>query len=568
MPGSDERMLFKISWLGVLLLLAFLCINLLSGPFEYGFGLARPTLAVTGILVLGSVFAFFALINAIKIPLSNRITRRRLLILILGVGLSTRLVALFTCPILEIDYYRYMWDGKVLSHGVSPYQYSPEQILNAQGDAEEGLRSLNSLAIRSESNHTILSRVHFEDYTTIYPPVSQVVFAAAMSCIPESANVQTHITWMKFVLVLFDVGTLFLILGLLQALKRHYGWLIVYAWNPLVIKEIANGGHLDSIATLFTVLSLFVFVKWFRSAGHRRGLVAASAVALGLGVGAKLFPVIIFPILFVAAIRRSKSAGFVFLLVFGCTTGVAFGPMLSSVTFAKKAQDVAASEIRSGENYEPQSKEGLSSFLSKWRMNDLVFSTLYLNLKSVERDAKRTPWVVVTSEEFRSSFCRWCNERNLGSDDPAFAATRVLTLGLFLFFYLVQLVKLLKSSEDAEEWLVEFLGRVGWIIGVFVFLQPTVNPWYLSWAIPCFCFSNNRGWLLISGVMLIYYSRFWFGTFDGLTEICGANYSGEDLYRYFVVWVTHIAVVAILWTCITLKIGKTLPLGWVKNRAS
>ena len=68
--------------------------------------------------------------------------------------------------------------------------------------------------------------------------------------------------------------------------------------------------------------------------------------------------------------------------------------------------------------------------------------------------------------------------------------------------------------------------------------------------------------------MLIYYSRFWFGTFDGLTEICGANYSGEDLYRYFVVWVTHIAVVAILWTCITLKIGKTLPLGWGKNRAS
>ena len=64
MPGSDERMLFRISWLGVLLLLAFLCINLLSGPFEYGFGLARPTLAVTGILVLGSVFAFFALINA------------------------------------------------------------------------------------------------------------------------------------------------------------------------------------------------------------------------------------------------------------------------------------------------------------------------------------------------------------------------------------------------------------------------------------------------------------------------------------------------------------------------
>ena len=547
--------------MGALLLLAFLAIYFLSPPFEYDSNSSElPTLMVTVLLLLSSVAAFFALVNAIKISTSNDKLQRQLLMLIVIAALSTRLIALFTCPILELDYYRYIWDGRVTAEGVSPYRYAPQQILNAPLDATGPLRDLNSLATRTESNQTILSRIHFETHTTIYPPVSQFVFAMAMSVVPESSSVKFQITFMKFVLLLFDLGTLWLVFGLLKLLRRHVGWLIVYAWNPLVIKEIANGGHLDSIATWLTVLSVFAFVHWWRSKNQRYSLAIASAVALALGGGAKLFSVVVFPVLFVVMFRKHKLAAGVFSLVFIGVLVASLWPMFFSLASRQavrrdKVSNVSGPDLTSatGEFADDtlnqdsaENREGLTAFLSSWRMNDVVFSSVYLNLKDVQRGARQPPWSVLSPKEFRSHFCRFCKRHGFGGDDPAYSATRIFTLGLFSIFYLYQLFLIRKVDGQSDQSMVQLLQHIGWILVVFLFLQPTVNPWYLLWAIPFCCFSDNRGWLLVSGVLLVYYSRFWFKSLDGSFEIGGAVYSGEGLFDHFVAWGEHLAMGAII----------------------
>ena len=560
-PQRDQASLSRVSLLGVLLVLSFAVICFLSPPFEYGSSLKRPTLIVTGLLLLSAVIAFFALINALKISslsmsMSSRRSHRQLLLVIVGIALSTRLVALFTCPILEIDYYRYMWDGRVAAAGVSPYRYAPEQILQAPLNATGSLRELNSLATRTESNHTVLSRIHFESHTTIYPPVSQFVFSVAMSMLPESASVKAHIIFMKFVLLLFDVGTLLLVLGMCKILNRHVGWLIVYAWNPLVIKEIANGGHLDSIATMLTVLSVFLFIQWCRSANQRRSLAAASAIALGLGVGAKLFSVVVFPILFVVMFQKNKLTAFMFSLIFAGAVGMAMWPMLSSLSDRQSVQlsdveDISEPEQGFAErNFnrdepnqnEVKNREGLTAFLSSWRMNDVVFSGVYLNLKDMQRGSRQPPWYVFTSKEFRSGVCGFCNGHGFGGDDPAYAVTRIFTLGLFSIFYLYQLFLIVKVDGESDHRLIQLVQRIGWILVAFLFLQPTVNPWYLLWAIPFCSFSNNRGWLLVSGVLLVYYSRFWFKSLTESFEIGGTVYSGAGLFDHVVAWGEHLAI--------------------------
>lgn len=559
-PEHDKNLLHLVRGLGALLVLSFLVIWFLSPPFEYASGLQRPTLIVTGLLLLSSGVSFFALISALKISTASRRSQTQLFLSIVVIALSARMIALFTCPILEIDYYRYMWDGRVAAAGVSPYRYAPEQVLQAPLNATGSLRDLSSLATRSESNHTILSRIHFENHTTIYPPVSQFVFSVAMSVMPESASVKAHITFMKFVLVLFDVGTLFLIFGMCKVLNRHVGWLIVYAWNPLVVKEIANGGHLDSIATLLTVLSVFVFVLWCRSASPRYHLAAASAVALGLGVGAKLFSVVVFPILFVVMLKQNRLAACVFSLVFVGAVGVALGPMFSSTT-ARQSVSVGNVEDQSEpeqgfaeRNFnrdltnqdEVENRDGLTAFLSSWRMNDVVFSSVYLNLKDVQRGTRQPPWFVFTSKELRSNFCGWCKEQDFGGKNPAYFATRVLTLGLFSTFYLYQLFLIGRVDGQNDQWLLQLVQRIGWILVAFIFLQPTVNPWYLLWAIPFCSFSNNRGWLLVSGMLLIYYSRFWFKSLTDPIEIGGTVYTGAGLFDHFVAWGEHLLIVGII----------------------
>ena len=151
------------------MLLVFVVIFAISQPFEYNSDLPRPILTVTGLLFLASLIAFYGLGVALRCNES-----RQMLVVIIAFAISLRLVALFTCPILEIDYYRYLWDGKAIAHGVSPYEFSPAQIIQQDtrpafdlADAKTDspkislsnsvYQKLLALSVETESKNTILN---------------------------------------------------------------------------------------------------------------------------------------------------------------------------------------------------------------------------------------------------------------------------------------------------------------------------------------------------------------------------------------------------------------------------
>lgn len=560
----------KVVASGASLLLAFLVLFLISGPFEYGSGEARPILLTVGLLVAAAIVATWGLGQAIRIP---AIERRKLLLVIFAFALSTRLVALFTLPVLEIDYYRYIWDGKVVAAGVSPYSYSPAQILktplNPHADSndesnESGLQSLVQLRSRSESNLTILDRIHYENYTSVYPPVSQFVFATTMNWFPDSASVNAHILAIKFAMLMFDMATLVIICLALRTCKLHLGWSIVYAWNPLVIKEISNSGHLDSIATMCMTFSLFAVLAWLAGnltdateevsdsasdspIGNRRyWWLLLGGGSLGLGVGAKLFPVVVLPALFVSVAKKHWSSAGLFLLAFSFTAVLVLWPIVSTDR-ARNESPQETELVNSSEqpSSDQSSKDGFSGFFSSWRMNDPVFSTLYLNLGFRKEDSKR-PWFVVSDELSRNDFSDWCRERNLGGKNPAFFLTRLVTLGIFGIFYLWQLFAIYISTADRNSDGVDLAARLCLILSLFLVLQPTVNPWYVVWIVPLACFTRNRGWLLASGFLMFYYGRFWFKSLTGTFQIANTAYSGVGLFDYFIVFVEFCFVIGAL----------------------
>ena len=59
----------------------------------------------------------------------------------------------------------------------------------------------------------------------------------------------------------FDILALVLIVLLLSHFKLNPSLAIVYGWSPLVLKEIANSGHYDSITIFLVLLSLYLLVK-------------------------------------------------------------------------------------------------------------------------------------------------------------------------------------------------------------------------------------------------------------------------------------------------------------------
>ena len=490
---------------------------------------------VAGLLFAATAVIFAGLSQALR---TKPHEARKLLFIIVATAISLRAVALLTSPILEVDYYRYIWDGKVLASGVSPYAYSPQQIRNADVSVlDQDYRKVVALSQVSDSNSTILSKVHFAQYTTIYPPVSQFIFAAAMKYFPVHANVWSHITFLRIVLVIFDLLTVFILWKLMVERGIHLAWLISYAWNPLVIKEVANSGHLDSIAVFFLMLAFYSASSW-QLKDDEKSLswrIPFSGFSLALGFGAKLFPVILVPIFALSFAKHRRAAAVVFLVAFLLPAAFITGIFNRALADRAKTQERYAAQKR-----EQQSSEGLSSFLTTWRMNDVVFSCLYLNLSPEAEAGSQVPWYVVTSKKMRLGIHSWLSRRSIGGEDLAFLLARFITVAGFALIYAWVLLSAYREQTQFDA------AKYSWILVVFLFLQPTVNPWYWLWIAPLASLSQRKEWILVSGLLLTYYLRFWFSNQTLTISFLGKAYSGVEIFDDFIAWLEFVAIVVVL----------------------
>ncbi len=153
---------------------------------------------------------------------------------ILLVAVLSRMPLLLRPPLLSSDLYRYVWDGRMTNLGVNPYRHAPDDPQVARW------------------RDSLWQQINFKQYSTIYPPVSQAVFALAYRLRPASA---VSFKWAFFC---FDMGTMLFLLLMLRRMGRPLAHVLVYAWNPLVILEIAGSGHQDIISIFFLVLALWV----------------------------------------------------------------------------------------------------------------------------------------------------------------------------------------------------------------------------------------------------------------------------------------------------------------------
>ena len=520
--------------LGVLLCLTFAYISVVGKEFRYENNEELPIVHVVAFYFFASILALTALGIAPRCTFS----RRRMFYIVFIFAISFRAIQIFSPPILELDLYRYMWDGIVANEGVSPFRFSPEEALSpaipdevdSAPEPEESDR-IREIATRNESFNTIAQRVHFPEYSTIYPPVSQWFFAIAMWCVPDNASVEVHLFVMKTMLVLFDLATLLLVWKIILSLGVRPGWVVAYAWNPLVIKEIANSGHLDSIAVFFMTATVCLVVEQVvrLQDGNRLqiGWILSASVMAGMGVGAKIFPVIIIPLLFLAIAKWRFKIAVLFAVVFALVAAAVMVPMLRHNKLAQNYSD----SKQTSELVE-DSKEGLSSFLTEWRMNDLVFSCVLESVKPDDGREQNRPWYIVIPNSARQKLNEKLTEFGVTGNIP-FHVARAFTLFLFLVVY--GLVAWQWWRDPTAEKLMNF---VLIIVAAFFFLQPTQNPWYWLWAMPFVGFAKNKGWLVVSMFLFTYYLRFWFRDYyEGAFQFAGIEYRGVGIFDFLIIFV-------------------------------
>jgi hypothetical protein len=472
---------------------------------------------------------------------------------VLGFAVAFRIVVLLSTPILEIDIYRYIWDGNAVVAGVNPYRFSPQQIQQGAFSSNRDLKKLVRLGQSTASLKSILDTIHFGDLPSPYPPVSQAVFGLSALLTPDDASVATHLLVMKSLIVLFDLASLWLLIRMLALLRKPVGWAIAYGWCPVVLKEFANSGHLDSITVFFTMAAAYAVVVASKRGGGASGFIF-SASLLALATAGKFYPLILTPVFFVmwwrgrvevtastASLQPSLLRAMAGLCCYVLATGLLLFPMFYEPPGTGGVQHKTA---------------GLAKFLREWEINDFVFMVVIENLKPSETllaDGQevpvpfaRTSWLQVTPPEFRTQIVNSCAARfSIPRHEVPFFITRVLTSVAFGVILLWMCIRLARGPS-----LDGFLQTVFLTLAIFWFLSPTQNPWYWTWALAFIPFTkDNKAWLWVSGLTLIYYARFWFKSqFVGI-PVAGTRYMGVDFFDYVITcvefgpWLVWFAIV-------------------------
>jgi hypothetical protein len=350
---------------------------------------------------------------------------------VIGGAILLRLLLLPLPPTLSDDVLRYVWDGEVAAAGFNPYRLAP-------GDPELA-------QLRDEQ----WDRLPHKDVATVYPPLAVAVFALA-SRLPEP------ILALKTIFSAADICTCWLLLSIAERRRAPRARVLLYAWNPLAVLEIAGMGHVDSLGILAVVAAVYLLT--LPQPQSLPLVIVATAAVL-----AKIVPLVAWP----AWARRSRRP-LVFMLTGAGLLCVALIPVA-----------VATGGV----------PPGLLRFGISWEFNGPLYEPLWRVLEQVDLRG-----FIERVLDAAKSLTGWHESVNrlYPFNYPQFVA-KVVLFGVSVPFFL----RAWRISDP-----VQATGRV---FSLLLLFSATVYPWYTLWMVPWAALERRWSWLLLAGTIPMSY---------------------------------------------------------------
>ncbi len=292
---------------------------------------------------------------------------------VIFLGVFFRLLLLLAIPALSDDFYRFVWDGRLLFNGINPYTILPADFVQAV-DFQ-----------RIIGDKTIFEKLNSPNYYTVYPPLNQLIFAASAAL--SQGSLFGNVVALRIFILFAEVGILAFLaskdagligfeisppffkegcpdkvgrggFGPMDALKnaqleqttpskfdfvrilppllQKEGKLKIesfnpvksmalYAFNPLIIIELTGNLHFEGVVMCFLVLAFYVGVK------NRKSLVFSSFL-FACAVCVKMLPLIFIPLI----IRQlGWKKGIAYASMAGLFTTLFFLPFLDRMLIEK-----------------------------------------------------------------------------------------------------------------------------------------------------------------------------------------------------------------------------------------
>ena len=420
---------------GFLLVGYSLFINIFASDFTYAAAPSKTELIfyISIRILIGIMYTV-----GVIVALRNKFSSKKILLFIFSVGFIVRLFLIPTEPILEDDFNRYLWDGAVTANGYNTFKYSPSLFL--EGDSSGNIKPQKLVELAKESGN-IINLINHPHIRTIYPPVAQATFAIAYFINPWST-----ITWKSF-LLLFDLIVFYLLFLVLKKLKYNLALLIVYWWNPILLHEIFNAGHMDLVMYPLLVGTILFYLneKYIKS-----------IILVSLAVGVKIWPIIFIPFILKKVWGRKK----ILMMSFSISTVIIL-LILYPIIISKLDDSL-----------------GFVTYSKNWTNNESVFQLVNILVKQ---------FIKLFSINYHCSLCvaRWIT---------------IIFFGGIISYFIVKI-----DDNKYKFTAIAFL-----LVAIMYLISPTQFPWYYTWVLPFLVLNPRISFVAYSIFLPLYQLKYFY----------------------------------------------------------
>ncbi|WP_323787018.1 mannosyltransferase [Psychroserpens sp.] len=362
-----------------------------------------------------------------------------------------RAVFILAIPNLSQDFYRFIWDGRMILEGFNPYLYTPVSFIDTQNFPVAQARELYA-------GMGQLNGSHF----TNYPPLNQLCFVIAGLFSGHSILGSAMV--LRLLIVAADFGTLYFGKRLLKQLNIPVKNIFWYILNPFIIIELTGNLHFEGVMIFFLVWSLYLLHsgkwKW-------------AAVIFALSISVKLIPLLFLPLLF----RYFKS---------------------TSLNDQNKNNEI----LKRVQNDDSSSKIDFKKLISFYGIIGLTTCLLFAPFFSSEFINNYTQTVALWFQNFEFNASIYYVAREIGYLFTGY--NEIALIGKIVSVVIVVFVLVLsfyKRQISTKTLLTTML----FAFSFYLFLSTTVHPWYLATLLILSVFTNYKFPLVWSFVIIFSY---------------------------------------------------------------
>ena len=371
------------------------------------------------------------------------------------IAFGFRVVFILAIPNLSQDFYRFIWDGRMILEGFNPYLHTVESFISngefpvAQTqELREGMGALNA------------------SHYTNYPPINQLSFIIAGFF--SGKSILGAAVVMRLLIILADFGTLYFGKRLLEKLKIPSYNIFWYILNPFIIIELTGNLHFEGVMIFFLIWSLYLLYlgKW-----------QFAAVVLALSISVKLIPLLFLPLFFQWFVKRNVIAN-------------------------KVLQSAKKEEITMSLPPRHAVMKGITKLIGFYTIVFITTLLLFAPFYSPEFINNYTKTVALWFQNFEFNASLYYIAREIGYTFRGY--NEISAIGKIIPIIVI-LITLALTFFRKNKSMVQLITAMLLALSAYYFTATTVHPWYVATLLILSIFTKYKFPLVWSFVIILSY---------------------------------------------------------------